>query len=69
MLLEEDRYRSKAELLKIKKFQLAEFSHLKEDEQGNNILFFSEQRKVLHQSCQPLFKAMVKSGKSQVYIS
>ena len=47
MLLEEDRYRSKAELLKIKKFQLAEFSHLKEDEQGNNILFFSEQRKVL----------------------
>lgn len=47
MQLEEDRYRSKAELIKIRNFRLAEFSHLKEDEQGNCIPFFSEQRKVL----------------------
>ncbi len=39
MQLEEDRYRSKAELIKIRNFRLAEFSHLKEDEQGNCIPF------------------------------
>lgn len=47
MLLEEDSYRSKAELLKIKNFKLAELIHVEEDAQGNKIPFFLSQQKVL----------------------
>ena len=44
MLVKGDGYRSKAELLKIKNFKLAEFSHVEEDSQGNKIPFFLSQR-------------------------
>lgn len=47
MRLEEDRYRSKAKLIKIKNFRLAELSHVREDEQGNSLPFFLEHQKVL----------------------
>ena len=46
-MLEEYGYRSKAELLKIKNFKLAEFSHVADDSQGNQIPFFYHQKKVL----------------------
>ena len=58
MLLEEDCYRSKAELIRTPKFKLAEFSHTKEDEQGNSIPFFTNQRKVLT----PIMPAIIQSN-------